>query len=488
MSNDAFGHLVAPYTIECLATTTDAEILVRLALVANTANPNLCEHQGILKEVRNGRLREMPAGEMEAILAQHVMLGVPTREGRVLRSVPHRYAHHLRNRPHGYFPLVEIVLFGPGLLPDGTLALSGGLRKDQGVYVDWKYPPIDPSMVSRDTIREVVQRLLDFPFESEADCATAFGAMLTPLTRADIRGACPLVFVTSTGSGAGKTYLARVIGAIALGRDPEVRGLTAWNAEASRELHTYLLSDPRILLLDNLPTGGTVGGADLHRLISATSEIGLRPMGSGKERFVLPRALWVATANHASIDDEMVRRTVFVRLRCERGRPRLTPDLIAWVLENRALVLAVLLHIVQAWLDAGRPGPSRSRPGFDEWSAVVGGIVEHAGLPGWLAVENHPVSEENNEIAEMLRSWPQAVGAFAELRPHGAYKHVKERGLYVLAARLEEGVHSPRSIDTNTGRFLTLLVRSGRGYGGLRLSERTGHAGRFYKPVPEGSP
>ena len=39
---------------------------------------------------------------------------------------------------------------------------------------------------------------------------------------------------------------------------------------------------------------------------------------------------------------------------------------------------------MRAWLAAGRPPGKRILGSFESWAAVVGGILEHAGVPGFL--------------------------------------------------------------------------------------------------------
>ena len=43
------------------------------------------------------------------------------------------------------------------------------------------------------------------------------------------------------------------------------------------------------------------------------------------------------------------------------------------------------LVLIQAWLKAGSPVPKvKPLGGFEAWSRVIGGILEHAGIPGFL--------------------------------------------------------------------------------------------------------
>ena len=53
---------------------------------------------------------------------------------------------------------------------------------------------------------------------------------------------------------------------------------------------------------------------------------------------------------------------------------------------NRGALLSALLCLGRAWIRAGRPAPSVQPIGsFEKWTHVVGGILEHAGVPKFLS-------------------------------------------------------------------------------------------------------
>ena len=71
--------------------------------------------------------------------------------------------------------------------------------------------------------------------------------------------------------------------------------------------------------------------------------------------------------------------------RQSQGRIR-HPDLKAWVGGNRGEIIAALLTLARAWFSAGQPAPSTAVPGgYESWATVVGGILEHAGIAGFLS-------------------------------------------------------------------------------------------------------
>jgi hypothetical protein len=56
-----------------------------------------------------------------------------------------------------------------------------------------------------------------------------------------------------------------------------------------------------------------------------------------------------------------------------------------WVREYRGDLLRALLTIARGWFVAGKPdGLAEPLGGFDSWANIVGGILAHAGISGFL--------------------------------------------------------------------------------------------------------
>jgi len=73
------------------------------------------------------------------------------------------------------------------------------------------------------------------------------------------------------------------------------------------------------------------------------------------------------------------------------------PNLRGWVLDNRGQILAALLTLARAWFDAGCPKPAITPLGsYESWTTVIGGILEHAGVSGFLA--NRQIMYEQGDI------------------------------------------------------------------------------------------
>ena len=56
-----------------------------------------------------------------------------------------------------------------------------------------------------------------------------------------------------------------------------------------------------------------------------------------------------------------------------------------WVREHRGELLGALLTIARGWFVAGKPeGVAEPLGGFDSWAKIVGGVLAHAGISGFL--------------------------------------------------------------------------------------------------------
>jgi hypothetical protein len=176
-----------------------------------------------------------------------------------------------------------------------------------------------------------------------------------------------------------------------------------------------------------------------------TNEIGRVPV----------RCVWIASGNNVGVSTEMARRIVRIRLDPKQDRPWLRDgfkySLRTWVPENRSRLVAASLTLVRAWIAKGKPKGSRTLGMFEEWSATIGGILDTAGMPGFL--ENldefyELADQEGNAVRAFVATWWEKFGqqdvGVAELFPYvgdldvgkGEFRSQKTKlGLILLANR-----------------------------------------------------
>ena len=85
----------------------------------------------------------------------------------------------------------------------------------------------------------------------------------------------------------------------------------------------------------------------------------------------------------------MARRIVRIRLDAHVERPWQRegfrhPDLMIWVRANRARLVSACLTLCQTWIAAGRPRGTRTIGSYENWAQVLGGLLQVAGIEGFL--------------------------------------------------------------------------------------------------------
>jgi hypothetical protein len=100
-------------------------------------------------------------------------------------------------------------------------------------------------------------------------------------------------------------------------------------------------------------------------------------------------ATWVATGNNIRLSSEMARRVIPIRLEPQEERPEERASfkhhpLLDWVRDHRAELISACLSLIHAWVDAGQPAGEKTLGSFERWARVMGGILAHAGIDGFL--------------------------------------------------------------------------------------------------------
>ena len=101
------------------------------------------------------------------------------------------------------------------------------------------------------------------------------------------------------------------------------------------------------------------------------------------------QSVWIATGNNPTVSTEISRRTVRIRLDARFDRPWLRSgfrhqDIRQWAKVHRGELVWASLTIIRAWIAAGRPEGTSTLGMFEQWSKVMGGILQVAGIPGFL--------------------------------------------------------------------------------------------------------
>ena len=133
-------------------------------------------------------------------------------------------------------------------------------------------------------------------------------------------------------------------------------------------------------------------------------------------------ATWFGTGNNISLGGDLPRRTILIRLDAKHARPweRASSEfrhanLRSWAAEHRGSLLAAAFTLAAAWIQEDRPEPSKAAPlgSFESWHATIGGILEVAGVDGFLADQEllyQEVDEEEGAWVHFLTWWSGRYG------------------------------------------------------------------------------
>jgi hypothetical protein len=377
---------------------------------------------------------------------------------------------------------LEAVVDYPVLRPDGTILCQPGYDPETGLLLESaaQFPTIPDrptraeAVAARDVLLEVVA---DFPFEREVHRAAWLAALLTPLARFAFIGPAPLFLVDANVRAAGKGLSLDVISRIVTGERFTIATYTSDEDELRKRITSLVMAGDRLVLFDNLE--GKFGNAVLDAALTGTAWKD-RILGANRMAEAPLYMTWFATGNNVAVAADTARRVCHVRLESPDERPEERqdfrhPNLLAWVGENRATLLAAALTILRAYCAAGRPDQGLPAWGsFEGWSALVRSAVVWVGLPDpgetrLLLQEQADVAAESMTV--ILACWecldPDRRGLTAAEVIHRLYK--------------EPPAHPPEFYDDLRDALEALLGKpDSRGLGNkLRSYRRRVFQGRF---------
>jgi len=292
-------------------------------------------------------------------------------------------------------PYIKGLISAPVIRPDGSLLLEAGYDRDVGLCYrpgpTLVLPPIPENPTNEDATTAanfVMDEVLkDFPFVDDTSKANALAAFLTPIIRPMIKGCVPMALVDKPSPGTGASKLLDLISIVATGR-PMAALSPPGDEEEWRKLITGLMRDGAALVcLDNIASD--LKADALSRVLSSVIWKD-RTLGKPDAVEYPQRACWYATGNNLTLAGDLPRRSYLIQLDAKMARPweRTTfryVNINQWVEDNRGAVLAALLTMARAWVLADRPNGCKTIiGGYDEWVAIVGGILAYAGISGFL--------------------------------------------------------------------------------------------------------
>jgi hypothetical protein len=214
-------------------------------------------------------------------------------------------------------------------------------------------------------------------------------AMLLPFVRRMIHGPTPIHLFEAPTEGSGKGLLVNLVSAVATGTRARGSSIPENEDELRKKLGSELSTGRSLLVLDNVNNNQRL---DSSALASATTMWPFwtdRLLGHIRMFSVPNQVLWIVTGNNPRLSRELARRTVSIRINPQTDRPWLRSRfrhhaLFEWALEQRSALVHAVLVLVQNWIALDRRPSGKNLGSFEQWARVIGGILEAAGIDGFL--------------------------------------------------------------------------------------------------------
>jgi len=232
--------------------------------------------------------------------------------------------------------------------------------------------------------------LVDFPFTADSDRAHAVAAILLPFARRMFEGPAPIHLIEAPSAGSGKTLLAELIATVALGEAAGSKTISNDESELRKAITAMLSEGSPIISIDNIKGG--LWSSQIASAITAGKWVDRR-LGKSETITCRNRALWLVTGNNPDLSQEIARRCIRIRLnppedRSSKKRAYKHDPIRGWAQQQHTELARAVLTIIRSWIAAGAPMAAPSRDSFETWSHMIGGMIEHLGLPGFLGNED----------------------------------------------------------------------------------------------------
>jgi hypothetical protein len=360
----------------------------------------------------------------------------------------------------------------PVLMPDGAVLQLRGYDNASGLFLhggaDMKPIPDPPPAEEVAEARAFLldKYLRDFPWVSEADRANYLAALMTPLLREVIGSLLPFVLITAPERGSGKTLLALFLEIL---YGASMRTLPKDDAETRKSITAALRGPHPVIIFDNIPEHATISAPSLAAAVTLPMWSD-RILGQSREGTWPNDRLWGATATNLRVGGDFAQRSILVRIDYGRPRPDLRSrfaiaDIDQWTEQNRGEVIRALLVLARDWQANGPHRSGHVMRGFTRWAQVLGAILAHHDIPGFLGNRDEIVAHDDAEVwGRFLSAWRGHYG--------GQAKTTRE----VLAdaaswSELADALPSTRDGGPHTTKTLgnALAAHEGRWYGNLAL-------------------
>lgn len=404
-------------------------------------------------------------------------------------------------------PRVTRMAAAPVVRPDLSVQWDAGYDYPSETYVTESVvrPKVfEALLLEREIVdwsRDYLMKWFDpFAFEHETSRADCLALALTPMLLSFIPDdTIPGGLFLANRPGSGKTQLASLIGMMATGTPVEA---TSWPKPSQMKVSiTTALKDGdrQVILFDNVKTA--MDDESLEAIL--TSRLWTDRRYHAQESLRLPNnVVWMFTKNNPTVSPDMLRRLVLVSLDPNKSPAVWNPKVLAEAKADRQRIRTALVALITWWAQNGAKPGSVSISGFEAWSETVSGILEAAGIEGFMKAKEETQSHvytEDEDSAAMIDRIARVMGTdkpwtAAELwnavNSYDTYDSMVDIDRRAIAEWLKSGTASNQSMST--GKKLAPLIEqhlAGANYT-IEKTSANGNTGKYMaRPIadsPEG--
>lgn len=311
---------------------------------------------------------------------------------------------------------------------DGTFNPAPGYDDETGYYYEpngLEVPAI-PEKPTQEDAKAAAKYLLDelfydFPLKDDSSKANMLAALISPVLR-PMSGITPLFVITKPSPGEGAGLLVDIVSLVSGGRSASITDPNGKDAAEWRKILISGLREGAILLnLDNLDINATFDSPVIAGFLTAAIYKD-RLLGQSATLEFENTMILFLTGRNVKIGGDIPRRTVLVEMEAldldKLHNPTLRDfkhsNIISWIKENRGTLVSKIFTMYRAWVLAGRPADKVPQIGkFEKWCDVVGGVLQFAGVNGFLCNRDtiwNEMDSESDEWQEFAAAWYAAAG------------------------------------------------------------------------------
>jgi len=404
-------------------------------------------------------------------------------------------------------PALESIVNTPVLGRDGTLHTEPGYNEQTRLYYTGGVTigdvvPTDAN-VNRSKSLFLNDLLVDFPFKDESSKAHAVAYALLPFVRQLIPGPTPLYLFNSPTPGTGKGKCINACAFPSLGYDVPTMTEAQNDDEWRKRLTTVLMGGRSHVVIDNVNNG--LNSGDLASALTQPTWSD-RMLGGNQEVNVRIKTVWAASGNNVPVSEELARRCILIQLDANVEKPWERTgfkhaDLMSWARENRNELVTAAVTLVNAWIQAGKPlYQGKVKGSYEAWTNVMGGILQTAGIPGFLENEStmfEAAVSKTQVLADFVKEWfskYQEAAVFAgdlfKLASHADDPDEQRMGDYKGLLDDLLGAGNQRSRQTKLGKILAenkdkVIAGHKIVYAGLSGGQKKHQLHRIGEPSPD---